>query len=267
MYRYVESEKIKLPYSIARVIKQQKRLLDDVPLKNYIGVQMTDSLILSAAEYLHWKLRKNGIPVSFYAETLDIFRNRKLQAYEFEMVLRRIAAVTEIPEDHRLPAMRWSHQVEDEWFPVIVLNVNQRNKEEQIYDVLCRVVGGRMIDIEFIYKISLKQAFRIATMSGFNQRSEVTRLIDPRQFVKLMLLLKVAKGSVPERVRILDCGEHGPIVTFNRRINKLRYHEFRVCKYRLNVPCFRCGVGSDDCPLAVIEHTDKDRLIFNTSLK
>jgi hypothetical protein len=267
MYRHNEQDKIKLPYSISRVIQQQDRLNDDVPLKKYIGVLISDSHILSMAEYLHWKVRKNDIPVSFYAGTLDTLRGRLLTEHELMLLLRRIAAVTELPEGTKQPATRWSYQSEDEWVPVVVNNAELKNTNEYLWNLTCCALGGRMVDVEFVYKISLKQAFRIARMSGFNQRSESKRLYDPRQFIRLRLLLKVSKGSMPDRVHITDCGENNSIVTFNRKINRMRHHETRICQFRLTVPCFRCGVGTDQCPLAVIEHTNKDQLIFNTLIK
>jgi hypothetical protein len=75
--------------------------------------------------------------------------------------------------------------------------------------------------------------------------------------------LRVLKGSTLSHIRIGECGEHGPITAFNRKLNRLRDPELRVCAYRMPVPCFRCGVGLDRCPAAVQDTTENERLIFN----
>jgi hypothetical protein len=263
MIRYVEQEKIRLPYSIATVIKQQRRLLDDVPLKKFIGRSMDRSLLRSMAEYLKYKVRKDTIPLSFYENTLDLFRSRIIEDRQMSILLRRIAAVAELPERPLTPAVPWIQQLADEWVPIEVESVVKKQGNEQIWLFKCCALGGRMADVRFDCSVSLKRAFRFAKMSGFNQRSEWKRLHDPRQFVRLRLLLNVLKGSTFSSVRIGDCGEHPPIVTYNRKLNRLRDPELRVCCYRMRVPCFRCGVGTDQCPVAVQEQTDNDQLIFN----
>jgi hypothetical protein len=113
-----------------------------------------------------------------------------------------------------------------------------------------------MVDQEFDYRVSMKMAFRMAGLVGFNQRSELKRLLDPFQFTGLRLVLQIAKGSVPNNVRVLDCGEHPATSAYNQRINRLRDPEFRKCPHQKKTMCFQCGIGKDKCPLAVMEKTE-----------
>jgi hypothetical protein len=263
MARLIEQERIQLPYSIAQVIKQQRRLLEDVPLRKFIGRPMDASLQRSMAEYLKYKIRKDDIPLSFYKSSLDFFYDQTIAAENMSILLRRIAAVTELPERPLAPATQWRQQLADEWVPVEIMSVTKKPGSEPLWLFDCLALGGRMIDVSFRQQVSWKRAYYFARMAGFNQRSELKQLHDPRQFVRLRLLIKVLQGSTVSLPRLGDCGEHGPITTYNRKVNKLRDPELRVCRYRMRVPCFRCGVGLDRCPVAVQEQTDNDQLIFN----
>jgi hypothetical protein len=263
MIRYIEQDKIKLPYSIAAVFKQQQRLAEDVPLKKFIGRSLTMPLLQGMAEYLHCKLGKEGIPLSFYMDTLDSFRNKTADPNKIAALLRRIAAITELPERPLTPAVPWVYQLQDEWVPVEVREVTKKPGNDPIWIFRCLALGGRMTDITFEHDISLKRAFSIARISGFNQRSETKRLYDPRQFVGLRLLFRVCKGSALGAVRVGECRENSSLSAYNRKVNKLRDPELRVCRYRMRVPCFRCGVGTDRCPVAVQKETENEQLIFN----
>jgi hypothetical protein len=61
----------------------------------------------------------------------------------------------------------------------------------------------------------------MASRAGFNQRSELKRLADPRQFVDLRLVLHIAKGSSLGKVKVLDCGEHSGTSAYNPRISEM----------------------------------------------
>ena len=96
-------------------------------------------------------------------------------------------------------------------------------------------------------------------MSGFNQRSDLKRMLDPLQFTDLRVLLNVAANSTPEKVKVLDCGEHTAIADYNRKVNKSRDPEFRKCPFQQKTTCFRCGIGKDKCKLAVTGETNAGR--------
>jgi len=81
--------------------------------------------------------------------------------------------------------------------------------------------------------------------------------MDPRQFTDLRLVLRIAKGSSPGKVKVLDCGEHSATVDYNQKINKLRDPEFRKCPFQQRIVCFQCKIGKDQCKLAINAKTTR----------
>jgi len=249
----MEHNKIMLPYSVAAVHKDQQKLLKSTPRRKYIGKQLTDSDIKTLAIYLRWKCCRMDVPLSFFLSSLDTFRYRTIDEATFQQFLRRLVAVLALNEKSIQPAGMWMLQEEDEWIPFEVLQVEQI--EQALYRFTCKALGSRMVDHTFDYRVSMKMAFRMANQAGFNQRSELKRMIDPLQFTGLRLVLRIAKGSSPGRIKVLDCGEHDATSAYNQKINKLRDPEFRKCPLQQKTVCFRCGIGKDQCKLAVINKT------------
>jgi hypothetical protein len=197
------------------------------------------------------------VPLSFFLSSLDAFRYRTVDEPTFQQFLRRIVAVLALNEAPLQPVGPWVIQEQDEWIPVEVLQVTK--KEQALYIFRCRALCSRMVGQEFDYRVSMKMAFRMAGLVGFNQRSELKRLIDPLQFTRLRLVLQIAKGSAPNNVRVLDCGEHSATTVYNQRINRLRDPEFRKCPHQKRTMCFQCNIGKDKCRLSVVEVTNAGR--------
>jgi hypothetical protein len=250
----IKDEKIKLNYSIASVLKQQRRLIEDVPLKKYTGHPLDEASITAMAEYLRWKLRRSDIPLSFYTSALDPFRYRTITPEAMIPLLKRIASVAVVYEQGRSQAAAWIQQQADEWIPVFVDSV-EKQPEEEIWNLKCIPLCGQMVGVAFDYAVSLRMALRIARRCGFSQRSEFKRLVDPMQLSGLRLLLKILKGSTQSRVRVGDCGECSSITAFNRKMIDFRDPSKWACRFQMNVPCFRCTIGTDQCPIAVIKET------------
>jgi len=247
-------DKISLPYSISAVLKQQQKLLQDTPRQKYIGRQLTDQDIKTLAIYFQWKCDRSEVPLSFFLSSLDTFRYRTIDEQTLQQFLIRLPAILAAEKMPVQPVEPWFVQDKDEWIPFEVMNVEQ--KEQAVYLFRCRALGSRMVGHEFDYRVSTKMAFRMASRAGFNQRSELKRLADPRQFVDLRLILHIAKGSSLDKVKVLDCGEHSATVAYNQKINKLRDPEFRKCPFEQRTTCFRCGIGKDQCTLAVTQKTN-----------
>ena len=214
---------------------------------------MTEKSIKSLAIYLQGKCKRMDVPLSFFLSSLDSFRHRIITDQEYQQFLAQIVAVLALNESPLQPVTPWFAQERDEWVPVEVLNVAPQ--EQAVYIFRCKALCSRMVGHVFDYKVSMKMAFRMASRAGFNQRSELKRMVDPLQFFGLRLVLQIAKGSSPIRVTVLDCGEHHPTVEYNQKINKQRDPEFRTCPFQQRTTCFRCGIGKDQCKLAVIEKT------------
>jgi hypothetical protein len=248
----MEPEKIILPYSVAEVIKEQKKLIKETPRRRYVGRQLHDADIKTLATYLQWKCGLD-IPASFFLSSLDSFRYRTIEDATLQHFLCRLVAVLALNEVPLRPVEPWMVQERDEWVPFEVLSVSQ--KDHAVYVFQCRALGSKMWGHVFDYRVSLKMAFRMASRAGFNQRDELKRMHDPRQFTDLRLVLHIAKGSVPGKVKVLDCGIHAATVTYNQNINKLRDPVLRKCPYQQRTTCFRCGIGKDKCELAVIATT------------
>ena len=253
-------EPIKLPYSVAKILKQQYRLMTDTLLPSAIGRQLTLDSQNRYADYLHYKLGASMVPVSFYARVLDSLRNRVITREDWVCILRRIVALAEAyrqnPEaGERLPA-EWALQTESEWVPCHVHSVEAMKSGADRYWLLhCRVIGGSPAEVVFDYRVSQKMAFRLAWHSGFRPYPEVKRLYDPMQFAQLRVLLKIRKGSNRDRISIENVGEHLPLSTYNRKINKARNPETRACPENQRIMCYACKFGRDRCRFAVLEHT------------
>jgi hypothetical protein len=250
-------ERIILPYSVAAVIKNQQKLIKATPRMKYVGRQLDDAAIKILAIYLQWKCNRVDVPLSFFLSSLDVFRYRTIAESAFQQFLRRLVAVLALDEAPLQPVGPWVIQEQDEWVPVEVLRVTP--KEQALYVFRCKALCSRMVGQEFDYRVSMKMAFRMASMAGFNQRSEMKRLMNPLQFTGLRLVLQIAKGSAPGSVRVLDCGEHSATTVYNQRINRLRDPEFRKCPHQKRTMCFQCGIGKNQCKLAVMEETNASR--------
>jgi len=254
----MEPEKITLPYSVAAVLKEQQKLIKATPRLKYVGRQLSDADIKTLAIYLQWKCNRMDVPLSFFLSSLDAFRYRTIDESAFQQFLRRMVSVLSLEEKDLQPVAPWTVQEQDEWIPVEVIGVMK--KEQALYIFRCRALCSRMVGQEFDYRVSMKMAFRMASMSGFNQRSEMKRLLDPRQFVGLRLVLQIAKNSTPGNVKVLDCGEHSATTIYNQRINNQRAPEFRKCLHQKKTMCFQCGIGKDKCKLAaVVEESNAGR--------
>ena len=268
-------ELIRLPYSVARVIRKQDRFLTDTVLFKYIGRRMTDELLNQAAKYIRYKCGIEEIPLSFFAMPLDKFRNKTLPEDAFAHVLKRIIAATEmyvgarhdLPLQQSISATDWTSLPKAEWTPVFVERVEPKGEDSiDTWILRCRVLAGTLTDNVINYTVSLRTVYRIARLSGFNQRSETAKLFDAKQLVLLRLLLRVREGSTPEHISIETTGEHTPFTTYNRMINKFRDLRTRQCPEQLRVPCYKCGVGQDQCVLATIPTTLETRYLsyYNT---
>jgi hypothetical protein len=253
----MEPDTITLPYSVAAVLKDQQKLIKATPRRKYVGRQLSDADIKTLAIYLQWKTNRMDVPLSFFLSSLDVFRYRTIDESTFQQFLRRMVSVLAMNEEHPHPVTPWTTQEQDEWVPVEVMHVTQ--KEQALYIFRCRALCSRMVEQEFDYRVSMKMAYRMAGMVGFNQRSELKRLLDPRQFVGLRLVLQIAKNSAPGNVKVLDCGEHSATTVYNQRINKQRDPEFRKCPHQKRTMCFQCGIGKDKCRLAIMEETNAGR--------
>ena len=253
----MEPEKIILPYSVAAVLKDQQKLIKSTPRLKYVGRQLSDADIKRLAIYLQWKCNRMDVPLSFFLSSLDTFRYRTIDESTFQQFLRRLVSTLALGEKDLQPVVSWAMQEQDEWIPVEVVSVTQ--KEQALYVFRCKALCSRMVEQEFDYRVSMKMAFRMAHMTGFHQRSEMKRLLDPRQFVGLRLVLQIAKNSTPGNVKVLDCGEHSATIIYNQRLNKLRDPEFRKCPHQKKTMCFQCGIGKDKCKLAVMEETNASR--------
>jgi len=213
---------------------------------------MLDADIKTFAIYLQWKSKRQDVPLSFFLSSLDVFRYRTVTEQELQQFLIQLVSVLALNETPLQPVETWLVQNHDEWVPVEVFAVGQGD-DPAVFTFLCKALCSRMAGHVFAYKVSTKMAFRMASRAGFNQRSELKRMVDPRQFVDLRLVLKIAKGSSPDRVKVLDCGEHTATVEYNRKINKQRDPELRKCPFEQRTTCFRCGIGKDKCKLATME--------------
>jgi hypothetical protein len=249
------TDKITLPYSVAAVLKEQKKLINASPCKRYLGYPLTDQNISMLAAYLQFKCNRPDVPREFFLWSLDSFRHRSIAEEELQQLLCRLVAVLALDDLPLLPVTPWLLQEKDEWIPFEVLKVVP--KERAIYLFTCKALGSRMVGHTFDYKVSTKMAFRMASRAGFNQRDEMKRMMDPLQFTDLRLVLHIAKNSTPGRVKVLDCGEHPATVEYNRRVNKQRDPEFRKCLHQQRTTCFRCGIGKDKCKLAILEKTNE----------
>ena len=255
------NDKVALPYSVAVVLKEQQQILKSA-YRKYVGKKFLDKDLKTFAIYLQWKCKRQDIPLSFFLSSLDTFRYRTVTEQELQQFLVRLVSVLALNETPLQPVEPWLLQDKDEWVPVEVLAVTQE-ADQFVYIFVCKALCSRMAGQVFSYRVSIKMAFRMASRAGFNQRSELKRMVDPRQFVDLRLVLQVAKGSAPDRVKVLDCGEHPATVEYNRKINKQRDPEFRKCPFRQQTTCFQCMIGKDRCKLAV---TEKGRIVFNSVL-
>jgi hypothetical protein len=251
------SEKIVLPYSVSAVLKDQQKLIKVVPRQRFVGRQLNDADIKTLAIYLQWKCSRMDVPLTFFLSSLDAFRYRTIDEATLQQFLRRLVAVLALSEAQPHPVEPWAAQEYDEWIPVEVLQVSK--KEQAVYVFRCRALCSRMVGQEFDYRVSMKMAFRMASRVGFNQRSEMKRLLDLLQFTGLRLVLQIAKDSAPGSVRVLDCGEHPATTVHNQRINRLRDPEFRKCPHQKRTMCFQCGIGKDQCQLAIAEGTNACR--------
>jgi hypothetical protein len=250
----MEHDKIILPYSVARVIQEQQKLIKAIPLRRYVGKRLSEADIKTLAIYLQWKCGCRNMPAAFFLSSLDVFQYRTIEDAALQRFLNRLVAVLALNEVPPQPLEPWLVQEKNEWIPVEVLSVQQ--KDQAVYIFRCRALGSKMWGHVFDYRVSLKMAFRMARRAGFNQRNELKRMNDPRQFTDLRLVLHIAKGSTPGRVKVLDCGEHAATVAYNRGINKQRDPELRKCPFQQKTTCFRCGIGKDKCALAVIEKSN-----------
>lgn len=250
-------DKITLPYSIAAVLTEQKKLVKAVPCRKYIGKQFLDGDISALATYLQYKCKRTDVPYSFFLLSLDVFRHRTVDERTLQQFLYRLAAILALNEQPPRPAEPWLIQEKDEWVPFEILKVTQ--KEQALYSFTCKALCSRMTGQVFDYRVSMKMAFRMASRAGFNQRDELKRMVDPVQFTDLRLVLNIAKDSSPGRIKVLDCGEHPATVDYNRRINKSRDPVFRKCPFQQRTTCFRCGIGKDKCKFATIEKSNDKR--------
>jgi hypothetical protein len=260
-------EPVKLPYSTAKVRRQQARLVADTVLNRFIGRRLDEITITSLAEYLHLKLGYDNVPLSFYALSLDSFRLKTVRQPDWHRRLRRIAAIVEAfraePEKPLRPVTEWMLQEQDEWSPVWVRGVRlQYNTQpDGPWLLSCLVLAGHAAEVTFEYRISQKMAYRIAAMSGFSQKSDTYRFVDVRQFVSLNLLLLIAKGSTPSRVIVSDVALNEAIKAANRKIIRVRSQAYRECPFELRVGCHRCGIGLTHCGLATQQQTGNKRYL------
>jgi len=245
---------VKLPYSVADVLTQQRKLTKCFPFRTYTGSRLTEEDIQTLAIYFQWKFSRLDVPAAFFLSSLDVFRHRTIDRPTLVQFLSQMTAVLAAEEQPAHPVTPWLVQEEDEWVPVEVLAVDQ--KDNATYVFKCQALGSNMWGHIFDYRVSMKMAFRMASRVGFNQRDELKRMNDPLQFTDLRLVLRIAKGSTPGRVKVLDCGEHAATAAYNQKINKKRDPEFRKCPFQQKTTCFRCGKGKDQCKLAVIPKTE-----------
>ena len=260
MQRSVMYEQVKLPYSTAKVQRQQARLVADTILNKYVGRRLDEMTILSLAEYLSLKLGYDDVPPSFYALSLDSFRMKAVNKPDWHRRLRRIAASVEsfrAGQRPLRPVTDWLRQEEDEWSPVWVHTVTGHHNAT--CQLSCFVLAGQAAEVNFEYRISPRMAWRIAVRSGFSQRSEVYQFFDARQFASLNLLLLIGRGSTPSQVKIGDVALNNAIRTANRKIIRERSEAYRDCPFDLHVGCHRCGIGRNDCDLATQQVTSPNR--------
>ena len=260
-------EPVKLPYSTAKVQRQQARLVADTVLSKFIGKRLDEITITSLAEYLHLKLGYDNVPLSFYALSLDSFRRKTVKKTDWHRRLRRMAALVEAfraePQQPLRPVGDWMRQETDEWSPVWVRRVTlpSNTQPDEPWLLSCLVLAGHAAEVTFEYRISQKMAWRMARLSGFSQKSEIYQFVDVRQFVSLHFLLLIAKGSTPSRVIVRDAAWNESLKTANRKIIQARSQAYRNCPLELRVGCHRCGIGLTHCGLATQQQTSQNRYL------
>ena len=256
---------LKLPYSLAKVQKQQERFVSDTILSQSIGQRLEENKIPVLAEYLWLKVGCDSIDISFYAMSLDQFRGKTVERREWHRRLRRIVAAVELyracPERPLRPVTDWQGQNYEEWSPVLVRNISGKPGTGATGPWLssCLVLAGTAAEVTWDYTVSQRMAYRIASMSGFSQKKEKYKFVNVKQLMSLNLLLLIQADSTPDRIKISDIGWSHSMKTNNRKIIQARYPGYRECSFGLFVGCHQCGIGLDFCDLATQRQTDEHR--------
>jgi hypothetical protein len=247
-------EKVKLPYSVANILKTTQTLCENNLIRRFISKQLSDKDALRLTELLRWKIDAS-IPFELYAEVVDTVKRQTLTEEKLKRLLWCLVSLRSGMKQGKHAIVSDTFR-EDTWIPVRVVNVTALS-ERNNWQLKCQALATVLAGTDFDYRISLLQALRIAYRSGFNQRDEQSKLITGYQLYGLRILVLADSKSAAGRVMIKDVGAYGAFITYNAFLIKSRRVERRTCPFQLSFPCHICNKGRDVCEQALRPVSEK----------
>jgi hypothetical protein len=251
---------IKLNYSIDAVLRQQSKLANTAFLRRSIGKEVDNEIVLRAAIFMREFIGKPEIALNFYSNSLNVLKQRVLDAYTWKAAIKRIAAVAYTSES--LPPFAdiyWTRQQQSELVPCVINGVTEEltSQDDPNYYLDCTALTTAMVDVNFKVAVAFRRLRYLAATAGFTFRNMDTYSYFCRynQLAGMRAILEIQKGSTSDRVWVGEIAQHDPTVKHNHELMKKRFPPKRKCPCNCKVPCYRCGYGLDLCGIATIPIT------------
>ena len=242
-----KNDPVKLPYSVAAIIKKRDSLATNPLFRQYIGKRLTSSDVLKFSELLRYKLN-DKITLRQLSAAADMLKHRTLDERVFNLFIWRAAAC-----QHSMLAgevfLPWESLALDTWLPCEVINNSDTSLK-------LLVLATTLAGTEFDYQVSPARTLMLARVSGLLLRNSDETVTMPCQLFRMRLLLLARRGSHAGNMLIQKSGHYPVFTSYNRNLLKSRRVGVRKCPFNLMVPCHVCKKGRNVCELALKETTE-----------
>jgi hypothetical protein len=253
-------ESIQKVYTIRGVLVRRDKLLDAA--KPFVGRQI-DATQLHALVAAFGKCLPKTIPTDILFDSLSHLLSSQLTTAAASDNAWRIAGnVDRLTSFHSVPP--WSRQVLDEYVPVQILGMRRRFRFGQLrWEVTLQILAGtstpRRIQKMWAPKFCgmLSRSFGFSKPWGEYRYEHPLQMVGMRCYVLVESSLCTAAGPGFEKLWTNDEGNEikpHSCYSYNHELVKLRTRErseFACPKnFPRELPCHRCIIGYDQCPLA-----------------
>lgn len=232
-------------FPVDRILRKRNQLFERVCL-NWLEVELTGDSLQQFTQQLRTALPP-GIPLDAVQETTRLLAGQVFSAPAAKTFSWLIAG--NLPRlQAGLPVTPWTLQMADEWVPAVITRAepgrNRHNETGFYYTFL--MLAGTPTGMRVSQFWSRKQVNFFAKSLGFSKGRGKYRLQDPRQLVRLRLVVEVSAERSREQPFFWQLRCPGSMQQYNRDILAGR---FRVvpCPENFAHACHVCAIGYRVC--------------------